>query len=138
MPLNGSAESISELHRTATNTVFDAILQLDPVDTFCAGESGNAISVPELGTTAINFISFIGVVGGIFVAVAIGLLGWGLSKGSSTTTGGGGGKKYILLGIAMICAGVLVQTVPSMSEQVYAGASQCFAMIQPTFAATLA
>lgn len=131
-------ESImSEVTLTATNGAFDLLLQLDPVETFCTGDSGNAMSVPEWGTTVINLISFIGVVGGISVTILIGLLGWGIQKKSSRSTGGGGGKGWILVGLGMIAVGTLAYSVPSIAEQGYSGAEQCFAMIQPALDATL-
>lgn len=123
--------SISETARNElTNLLFLTVLQIEPVQWLCNGESGNAMTVPEWGTTVINFGSFFLAMAGVFLVLFVGVLGWGMEK-VSKTTGGGGGKMVIALGLACLVLAGVVYTIPDFADQAYEGAGQCFAMIRP-------
>lgn len=103
-------------------------LQLDFVDAICSADTGNALSVPELLTSVVNFLSGAGILIGVMVVLGIGILAYGFSKMGSAK-GGGGGKGYIVGGGILFVGGVLVYTIPNVVEQSMEGGGACFATI---------
>ena len=125
------------IERNVTDILFDAVLQIDPVDTFCRSSSENAMTVPEFNTTILTIFAFVLVVGGLFVLVLFGGAQWAIAK-LRTGHGGGDGKGAAVAGAVMILLGIVALTIPSLSGEFWTGAEACFAVIQPMTGADLA